>query len=320
MSNKPKIIALFSGQGSHYRGMGKELFDLNPIFRTEMIKADRYVQKLIGRSLIDEIYTLENEFVWDDLLVTHPAIIAIENAVYRMIKEEGIQPDFVLGNSLGEYSALIAAGIIKLEEGLEICIEQAKLILKYRIEGGMTAVINGKNTRENNFYKKFNLTLVSDNFKGHYTVTGDQTNLKNFESELQRASIQFVRLNVAHPFHSNLMDELKEEYVQFLSYYPLEQSIETTFISGIYNREMSTVEAEYFWNVTRDYTNFTETVNSLEEKSVNYYLDLGPSGTMATFIKYNLPDHTLSKVFPILTPFHHGNQNFNLITKQLLVH
>lgn len=319
MNNKPKIIALFSGQGSHYRGMGKGLFESNPIFRDEIIKADSYVQKLIGRSLINELFSVTDNMEWDDLLVTHPAIIAVENALFQMMKKESVLPDYVLGNSLGEYSALIAAGMISLEDGLEICIEQAKLILKHRIEGGMTTVINSVETRVNGLYEKYNLTLVSDNFIGHYTLSGDTTNLHQFEVELQRQSVQFVRLNVAHPFHSNLMDSIKNEYLQLLSYYSLQEAKDVSFISGIYKKEMFTVEAEYFWDVTRNYTNFSDTIMNLEEKGRNYYLDLGPSGTMATFIKYSLSDSSLSKVFSIMSPFHQDLRNFNHFTKQLLV-
>ena len=318
MNNKPKIIALFSGQGSHYRGMGKGLFVSNPIFRNEIIKADLYVQKLIGRSLIDELFSIKDKKEWDDLLVTHPAIIAVENAIFQMVKKERFIPDYVLGNSLGEYSALIAAGIISLEDGLEICIEQAKLILKHQIEGGMTAVINAIETRKENLYEKYNLELVSDNFRGHYTVSGNISNLEKFEVDLHRQSLQFVRLNVAHPFHSNLMDSIKHEFLQLLSYYPLQQSSETIFLSGIYTKKMQTIEPEYFWNVTRNYTNFRNTIAYMEDEGVNYYLDMGPSGTMATFIKYNLSDSSLSKVFPIMTPFHQDLKNFNQFKEKLL--
>ena len=318
MKTRHKIVALFSGQGSHYRGMGKGLFHSNKTFRREMEFADEYVYKLTGRSVIDELYHSDEKGEWDDLLMTHPAIISVENAVFQMIKEEGVQPDYFLGNSLGEYSAAIAAEQIDLQTGLEICIEQAKLLLKYQIEGGMTAVIDAKQLRESKKYEQFNLSIASDNFEGHFTVSGLRSDLGNFENELRTNGIQYVRLNVAYPFHSAHIEKIKGEFLTFLSYYSFKNGQDSAFLSCISNKEITKITAEYFWEVTRGYSNLKDVISALEKNMSYTYLDLGPSGTMATFVKYNLMASSSSKTYAIMTPYHRDLLNFNTFKQELL--
>ena len=106
-----KIAFVFPGQGSQYAGMGREILEKFPVSRTAFHEADAALDFPISRLCLEgpeeELKLTEN---------TQPAILTTSIAVFRVLEEKGIRPDFVAGHSLGEYSALVAAGALRLGE------------------------------------------------------------------------------------------------------------------------------------------------------------------------------------------------------------
>ncbi len=297
-----KIVFLFSGQGSHYRGMGQKLYEQNEVFRKSLEQSDYIIQKYLHRSIVDELYH-KKQLDFDDLLITHPAIVAIETAMYTTLRSIGIQPDYVLGNSLGEFTSAFVKGVWTAQAALEAAIQQAVSITSNAKKGGMLAVIHSKTSELQNLYNKYNLFLASDNFDGHFTVSGLSQNLDIFQKELENRNMQFLRLPVAYAFHSPLIDEGHEGFNNYMNHTASLSKPAPGFISGIFGKEVHTLPINYFWQVVTQYSNFNNVVQYMEEKGPCLYIDLGPSGTSATFVKYNLPSTTVSKTFQIMTPF-----------------
>ncbi len=102
--NEP-LVFMFSGQGSQYYHMGKELFKENTVFRQSMLEMDAIAARRIGTSIVEEIYhpgkRVSDPF--DSILFSHPAIFMIEYSLYKVLEDRGIYPDYVLGSSLGEF-------------------------------------------------------------------------------------------------------------------------------------------------------------------------------------------------------------------------
>ncbi|CUS07309.1 unnamed protein product [Tuber aestivum] len=94
MVGAAKLLEDAALMGSHYRGMGRALFEQHPKFKSSLEKMDEVVQQQLNRSLIDELY-IKNEEPFEELLITHPAIVAVEIALYEVIIAMGIKPDFV---------------------------------------------------------------------------------------------------------------------------------------------------------------------------------------------------------------------------------
>jgi bacillaene synthase trans-acting acyltransferase len=310
------IVFLFSGQGSHYRGMGQSLFEHEPVFRSFMEKAERIGQKQLNRSILHELYT-EKHADFDDLLVTHPAIVAVEIAMLRLLESIGIRPDYINGNSLGEFAAAVAAGAWSGEQALEAAIEQAKSIVRSDARGGMLTVLHQNTDDIHQLYDSHGLFLASDNFNGHFTVSGTAHNLDRFQPELDRRGIEFQRLQVVYPFHSPLIDGGEAGFVYHMSHLPDLAVPQRGFISGITGEELSVLPMDYFWQVARSYTNFPKVVRYTESKGPCLYIDLGPSGTCVTFIKYNLSASSGSRTFSIMTQFKKERQQLEALKKLL---
>jgi bacillaene synthase trans-acting acyltransferase len=298
----PKIVFLFSGQGSHYRGMGKTLYDSYPCFAKSLKQSDALVEQHLGQSIIGELYNRKHKN-FDDLLITHPAIVAVELAMLEVMKELGITPDYISGNSLGEFAAGVAAGIWTKEMALEAAIEQAKSIVQGGVEGGMLAVINESASNLAHLLAQNELYIASDNFPDHFTVSGEKDRLDVFENQLNKLEVSFLRLPVAFPFHSPLIEAGKTGFNYYTYTAPPHAKPSKGFISGLYSKELDAIPPDYFWKVISQRTNFITFVEYMEAKGPCLYLDLGPSGTAATFVKYNLSRQSNSITHPIMTPY-----------------
>lgn len=297
-----KLVFLFSGQGSQYRGMAEKLYKTNAVFANNLEMSDQYLKEVLGKSLLEELYH-NKDATFNDLLITHPAIVAIELALFSVLKAKGIQPDYVVGNSLGEFSAAVVSGIWSEKQAVESAFKQAQIIVQNNKKGGMLAIFNITPYLIEQLMAQYDLYVASNNFPGHYTLTGAIDNLDALEMELKKSlEISFKRLPVDYPFHCELIKG-KIEYLRHMSEMePLNQPTKG-FISGLYAKELSELSLDYFWNVVSQQSNFINTVTTLEKKKPCLYVDLGPSGTSTTFVKYNLGEDSDSMVHPIMTPF-----------------
>jgi bacillaene synthase trans-acting acyltransferase/trans-AT polyketide synthase/acyltransferase/oxidoreductase domain-containing protein len=139
-----QIVFMFSGQGAQYYQMGRELFDTDPVFRRWMRTCDALARPVIGADLTEIIYgnTLAESAGFDRLLHTHPALLAQGYSLAQALKCRGIEPDYVLGYSLGELIGAVFAGAISLQDGFALVLEQARLVERTTPPARMVAVLN----------------------------------------------------------------------------------------------------------------------------------------------------------------------------------
>lgn len=302
---KYKIVFLFSGQGSQYRNMGKSLFENHPVFRSSIEESDLIFQKYLHRSLVNELYG-KDDSDFDELLITHPAIVAIEIAMIEVMKSYNIIPDYVFGQSLGEFAAGVASGVWPGSAAIKAAIEQSKSLTRSNLEGGMLTVINAATHHESKIYEQYNLHLASDNFKGSYTISGTGANLDEYQKMLKKEEIMHTRIPVTVPFHSPLIKEGLKDF----SYY-MQQGVDLAiakipYVSSLTSDFLTYIDAEYYNQVVSSYSSHSKAINFLEQLGPCFYIDLGPSSTSATFTKYSIQKTSESYIQPILSPF--GNE------------
>lgn len=298
---------MFSGQGSQYYHMGKELYFQNNVFRRWMVTLNDIVYKNVGISIIDEIYN-ENKKrsePFDQLLYTHPAIFMIEYSLARTLIESGVEPDYVLGASLGEVTSATVAGMISIEKTIECILKRAELIENYCELGGMIAIINNQELYHQVPIFTLNSELAAVNYSSHFVISGTRNKLIKIEEYLKDRNILFQTLPVRYGFHSSNIDSIESEYEKFL-YKSSFKKAKISVISCLTSGCITEVSPQFFWDVSRQPIYFQKTILELEKKGQFNYIDVGPSGTLATFVKKILNKDSVSQIYDILTPFSQG--------------
>jgi bacillaene synthase trans-acting acyltransferase len=298
------LIFMFSGQGSQYYHMGKELYCQNAIFRKWMSKLNDVVYQKVGVSIIDEVYNeaKSKSDNFDRLLYTHPAIFMVEYSLARVLIESGVEPDYVLGTSLGEYTSAAVAGVLPVEETLEIILMQAQLIESHCQIGSMIAVIDNFNLYHQSSTISLHSNLAAINYSSHFIIAGESVKLLRIEEHLKTKDLVFQALPVRYGFHSSNIDPIENEYKMFLSKF-LFKKPNIPVISCLLSGCVTNFSANYFWNITRQPICFQKTINKLEEQGQLKYIDLGPSGTLANFVRKNLSKDSFSQAYDVLNPF-----------------
>lgn len=315
MKNLP-IIFMYSGQGSHYYQMGKYLFEQNKIFRHYMQYADKKFIELTGTSVLKNLYDpiKPKSEAFLDLALTHPAIFMVEYALTQVLLENNIYPDFTLGASMGEFAAAVCSHALDFETALQAINVQAKAVIKNSItKGGMLAILTDPHLYQKEAYLFEHSQLAAVNFSTHFVISGKLEELTRITKLLKEKDIASQLLPVSYGFHSTLIDAAETDFLENLSIanslpmlIPLISCTNVTLLTSL--------TKQHLWDVIRKPILFQATIEYLEAKQPALYIDVGPSGTLGTFIKYNLGTHSLSKYISLLTPF---SEDLNKLTAAL---
>ncbi|MEC3653506.1 acyltransferase domain-containing protein [Bacillus siamensis] len=299
------IVFMFSGQGSQYYQMGKELFAHNAVFRQKMLDLDDFAVSRFGVSVLKEIYQTANRLSdpFDRLLFSHPAIFMAEYALAYALEQKGIRPDCVIGASLGEYAAAAVSGVLSPEDAFDCVLEQAEIITETCRNGSMLAVLGNPKLYQDDPLLHENSELAAVNYQSHFVISGEQGHIRKIMDDLREKQIPHQLLPVSYGFHSAMVDQAEHPYKRFLA----QKSIRTPFIpfiSSATGEAETDIQADFFWNVVRKPIRFREALQFAESREKGLYIDAGPSGTLAAFAKQILPAGSAEHIRTIMTPFH----------------
>ncbi len=300
---KQKVIFMFSGQGSQYYQMGRELYEENARFRLWMNHCDEIFREYADTSILDAIYLQGSKAqLFDDLLQTNPALFSIQYSISRLFLEAGVKPDFVLGYSIGELVAAVLAGVISLEDGAKLAVDYARLVTRRSPRGSMVAVMEPGDALNEMLSAHPGIWIAGRNFASHCIVAGLQEDIDLFTPQLDTRKIIYQRLPVNYAFHCPAIGALKEEFDK-ISQRANYVAATIPIISPALASSIHTFDIDHMWKVVSEPVYFEKTIRQLIADDNFLFLDLGPTGTLATFVKYLLPRDSGSQSMEVMNPF-----------------
>lgn len=306
-----KTVFMFSGQGSQYYQMGKQLYDGNGLFREWMLRLDDMAFRLSGKRVLDAIYSMDKGDVFDHTPLTHPSIFMVEYALAQCLIREGVTPDVTLGTSLGSFAAAAVAGHITAEDAMAAIVAQASALEQTCEPGGLIAILSDPSLYDESFLRDHS-EMAGINFADHFAVSAPQAAIDMIEATLKQRGISHQRLAVSCAFHSRWIDNAAAPFASAMASIP---TVRGTLPVICCERAdtLTQLPGDFFWTVVRQPIRFRDTIAQLERSGTYRYIDVGPSGTLATFVKYALPGGSQSKGHAVLTPYGHDQKNLSTL-------
>jgi malonyl CoA-acyl carrier protein transacylase len=245
-----KVAFLYTGQGSQYVNMVRELRDREPIVAETLAEADRVMTPILGKPLtefiaINQKDALALEQAENDLrqtAVTQPAVLTVDIAITRLLKAYGIEPDMAMGHSLGEYGALVASGALPFSEALEAVSARGREMTRVSVEdnGAMAAVFAPIADVEQILKTLHGYVVVANVNSNSQAVIGGAT--RAVEQAIQAflaAGFNAVPLPVSHAFHTSIVAPASD---------PLRQMLRRLTLQSPHIPVISNVSGEFYPN------------------------------------------------------------------------
>ncbi|WP_339073763.1 type I polyketide synthase [Teredinibacter turnerae] len=272
---------LFSGQGSQYRGMGKGLYQSQPVFRGVIDECDALFKGTLESSLVDVLWG-DDETLINETQYTQPALFALEMALARLWESWGIVPGAVIGHSVGEYAAACFSGVFSLADGLKLIAARGRLMAECCERGAMSAVFAPADTVETllvNYGGR--LAVAAINGPQSTVVSGEQSALNDFLAELESKGISYQALSVSHAFHSPMMAPMLDAFAEVARSIDYQRP-RLSIISNLTGRAETDVlaTADYWIEHVSAPVKFGQGFDVLVEQGMQTLLEIGPGATL----------------------------------------
>ncbi len=305
----PKVAFLFTGQGPQFLNMGKQLFDQVPFFRQTMEECDQILRPILGESMLDMLYppaSMEDEYEKriHKTKYTQPLLFSYEYSLARLWQHWGVEPDALIGHSMGEIVAATISGLFTLEQALSLVFHRGKLMTERCKTGAMLSITLSEKTISDILEQlelNEQISIAAVNTHENTVVAGDSKSINLLKEHLGKLECECKDLAISHAFHSPMSVDMIPEFEDVVHQFSLGE-LQIPLISNItggYASEELIGNAGYWGTHVRETVHFREGLTTLLNDGFTVFIEIGPKPILTAFgrdIEANWAEKHSSKI------------------------
>ena len=329
---KPKVCFMFPGQGSQYVDMMKDLASKYKVVQDTFDEADRLLMDIIGQNLTDTLWskpgeTKEQIAVREAAIkkteMTQPAVLTADIAMMRLLSSFGIKPDVVMGHSLGEYAAAVAAGIFDFENGLKAVCTRGKVMSEIKVEdnGKMASIAAPVDRVEPELARISGYVAVANkNCPTQTVIAGASKSIDDAIKMFTDMGIQAVQIPVSHAFHSAIVRPAMPQYRAFLdtlTFHAPKMPITTNVTAEFYPSDPEKIKDLMVTQISHS-VEWIKQLQTTYDSGVRLFVECGPKRVLSALASNTLSDKKDIKVLASNHPKKGGIVEFNDLFANLI--
>jgi len=308
-SDAPEVMFLFAGQGSQYAGMGRELYQQEPLFTSIIDQCAEFLIPLIGQDIRTALFPEpDQQSHAQELLkntsLTQPALFALEYALARVWMSWGVKPVAMIGHSLGEYVAACLADVFSLEDGLSLVSIRSRL-MQSMSPGAMLSVPMAQDKVIVQLADSgLTLDIAAINGPALTVVSGTVENIAEFKAHLLEQNVSATVLQTSHAFHSSMMEPMLESFsaqTRHISFHAPKIPYISN-LTGTWATAAQVTKPSYWLEHIRQAVRFYDGVTTLLHSNKNaVLLEVGPGRTLTSLASMAVQENQRIKVASLPT-------------------
>ncbi|MCP3952854.1 MAG: acyltransferase domain-containing protein, partial [Desulfobacterales bacterium] len=284
------LAVLLSGQGAQYPGMMRELYQSEPAIRKMLDTGNSLFREQRGYTLLDIMFADDERLNLTEN--TQPAVFLSSAAIYHVLSDRGFSPDYFIGHSVGEYTALFCAGMLGFEDTLQLIIKRADLMkTAAETSAGRIMVVFKDSLETGRLIEKSGigeLWLANKNSTNQTAVSGRSAAVDRFCKFLKSVKVMFKKLALSGAFHTPLFQSAADGMAAYLRDLTFNDVAFSRVISNttaqLYPEDANQVKALLVRQIVSP-VEFIEAVSGVHRKGVSQFVEIGPGKLLVNLLK-----------------------------------
>jgi acyl transferase domain-containing protein/acyl carrier protein len=282
-----QLVWVLSAHGGQWAGMGRQLFEHEPVFREAFKQCAAAIADEAGWNLLDELFADESRSRLGEVAIAQPAIFSIQTALAALWRSWGIEPDAVIGHSMGEVAAVHVAGVLSLRDGVKVICQRSRLLARTEGKGALGMIgLSAEATRKLLAGRGEGLWVVAFNSPVSTLVSGEPDELAALLADVERDGVFCRRVRVDVAPHSPKVDPLLDELAEAVrDIKPRASNVRVC--STVDGRVLDASEfgAGYWVRNLRQSVLFAQGVDALLNEGATTFMELGPHPVLAPAVE-----------------------------------
>ncbi len=291
------IVFMFPGQGAQHVDMGRALYDTEPIYRAAFDQCAGLARPALGVDLTALVYpekaqAAEAAHRLKQTLLAQPALFSVAYALAQLWLSWGLQPAAMIGHSIGEYVAACLANVFSVRDALTLVAARGRLMQD--LPAGSMLAVSLSAAQARGAIAEAGLTdvaVAAANGPALAVVSGPTDSVARLEADLTARGVAVRALHTSHAFHSAMLDPILAEYRAQVVATP-RRAPERPYVSnlsGTWITAEDVLDPDYWVRHLRETVNFADGIGTLLAEGEPIFLEVGPGGSLATFVRQAAP-------------------------------